>query len=550
MATIFVFLLLSAIFTAEAQLGQSNIVKPGSLLTPTTNSTWLSSSGLYAFGFYKQGNGYAVGIFVARIPQKTVVWTANRDNPPVPTNVILNLTSDGRLVLQSPQGIVTSIANSPGGATSASMLDSGNFVLYNSDNKTIWQSFEHPTDTLLPSQHLSAGEVLYSSVSDSDQSTGLFRLIMQLDGWLAWYPIGTPYTIDYGYMSYGVAGEGNDVTLNLVDDGHLYLANGTGTIIVNLNSGNSTKGVVLYLLRIDADGILRLYSHNIGQNGSWSITWFAPDDKCAPKGLCGLNGFCVLIDQDFGCNCLPGFAFVNQSTKSLGCERNFTAESCKEASVTYTMEAVTNTVWENDNFSVLLSSTQETCKEACLGDCNCEAALFKDGECKKQRLPLRFGRRLQSDSNVALIKVGISTPTLDRIGPKESKKEVRVDILIISVSLVAFAFIVLVISGIVMYRYRVWEYGMISNNGNIVLSEDVSLRSFTYAELEKVTDGFKEELGRGSFGTVYKGELRNGQKVVAVKRLEKLLAEREREFHSSHQKNNLVGMKEWKLLET
>uniref|UniRef100_A0A2N9IER8 non-specific serine/threonine protein kinase n=1 Tax=Fagus sylvatica TaxID=28930 RepID=A0A2N9IER8_FAGSY len=508
MATIFVFLLLSAIFTAEAQLGQSNIVKPGSLLTPTTNSTWLSSSGLYAFGFYKQGSGYAVGIFVAGIPQKTVVWTANRDNPPVPTNVILNFTIDGRLVLQSPQGIVTSIANSPGGATSASMLDSGNFVLYNSDNKTIWQSFEHPTDTLLPSQHLSAGEVLYSSVSDSDQSTGLFRLIMQLDGWLAWYPIGTPYTIDYGYMSYGVAGEGNDVTLNLVDDGHLYLANGTGTIIVNLNSGNSTKGVVLYLLRIDADGILRLYSHNIGQNGSWSITWFAPDDKCAPKGLCGLNGFCVLIDQDFGCNCLPGFAFVNQSTKSLGCERNFTAESCKEASVTYTMEAVTNTVWENDNFSVLLSSTQETCKEACLGDCNCEAALFKDGECKKQRLPLRFGRRLQSDSNVALIKVGISTPTLDRIGPKESKKEVRVDILIISVSLVAFAFIVLVISGIVMYRYRVWEYGMISNNGNIVLSEDVSLRSFTYAELEKVTDGFKEELGRGSFGTVYKGELR------------------------------------------
>ncbi|GMY35158.1 G-type lectin S-receptor-like serine/threonine-protein kinase LECRK1 [Fagus crenata] len=107
-------------------------------------------------------------------------------------------------------------------------------------------------------------------------------------------------------MSYGVAGEGNDVTLNLVDDGHLYLANGTGTIIVNLNSGdNSTKGVVLYLLRIDADGILRLYSHNIAQNGNWPITWFAPDDKCAPKGLCGLNGFCVLIDQDFDCNCLP-----------------------------------------------------------------------------------------------------------------------------------------------------------------------------------------------------------------------------------------------------
>jgi hypothetical protein len=37
------------------------------------NSTWLSRSGRYAFGFYKQGNGYAVGIFMARIPEKTVV---------------------------------------------------------------------------------------------------------------------------------------------------------------------------------------------------------------------------------------------------------------------------------------------------------------------------------------------------------------------------------------------------------------------------------------------------------------------------------------------
>ncbi|KAE7998016.1 hypothetical protein FH972_002595 [Carpinus fangiana] len=34
---------------------------------------WLSRSGLYAFGFYKQGNGYAVGIFMAGIPKKTVV---------------------------------------------------------------------------------------------------------------------------------------------------------------------------------------------------------------------------------------------------------------------------------------------------------------------------------------------------------------------------------------------------------------------------------------------------------------------------------------------
>jgi hypothetical protein len=158
------FLLLSAIFVAEGQ----SVVKPGSFLTPTaTNSSWLSRSGLYAFGFYKQGNGYSVGIFLAGLPQKTVVWKANRDMPPVPADVKLNFTSDGRLLLQSAQGTQTGLASFPEGASSASMLDSGNFVLYNSANQMVWQSFSYPTDTFLPTQNLSHGQVLYSSLSYS-----------------------------------------------------------------------------------------------------------------------------------------------------------------------------------------------------------------------------------------------------------------------------------------------------------------------------------------------------------------------------------------------
>ncbi|KAB1223468.1 G-type lectin S-receptor-like serine/threonine-protein kinase RLK1 [Morella rubra] len=47
-----------------------------------------------------------------------------------------------------------------------------------------------------------------------------------------------------------------------------------------------------------------------------------------------------------------------------------------------------------------------------------------------------------------------------------------------------------------------------------------------------MTGGFKEELGRGSFTTVYKGEILNGQKVVAVKMPEKVFAEGERVFQT------------------
>ncbi|KAI7997284.1 G-type lectin S-receptor-like serine/threonine-protein kinase LECRK1 [Camellia lanceoleosa] len=143
--------------TVQAQQQRHSNITLGSSLTPTTNSSWLSVSGLYAFGFYPEGNGYAVGVFLAGILEKTVVWTANRDNAPVPSSATLVLTSDGRLVLQQPQSQDTDIANLTQPASYASMLDSGNFVLYNSDHNIIWQSIDHPTDTILSDQILLAG---------------------------------------------------------------------------------------------------------------------------------------------------------------------------------------------------------------------------------------------------------------------------------------------------------------------------------------------------------------------------------------------------------
>ncbi|XP_059431457.1 G-type lectin S-receptor-like serine/threonine-protein kinase LECRK3 [Corylus avellana] len=516
--------LLSAFFTASAQQIQSNVSR-GSFLTPTTNSTWLSQSGLFAFGFYKQGNGYAFGIFMAGIPENTVVWTANRDDPPVSGDVALLFATGGRLVLQLAKEQVAVVAASFGSA-SASMLNSGNFVIYNSNQEIIWESFEHPTDTLLPGQRLLAGQELISSMSETQHSSGIFRLKMQNDGNLVQYLVGTPDTAPFSFYTSRTGGSGDNVTLNFDADAHLYLLDTTGFNIRNLMDGGFPTEDTIYLMRLDADGIFLIYSHHLKQKEDWSIEWLSsndvPDDKCAPKGLCGFNGYCDLNVQGVGCKCLPGFASVNQGDWGSGCERDFTAESCKNNK--NTMEAVPNTVWENNNYSVLISSTQENCREACLQDCNCEAALFKDGVCTKQRFPLRFGRRLQRDSTVALIKVGTS---IDRNLPKE-------DIIIVSVSFVAFALIVLAISGIAIYRYRVWSYKRISNNGDIVFREDFAPKSFTYIELEKVTDGFKEELGRGAFGTVYKGAIRNGdsEKNVAVKRLDKLLAEREREFHT------------------
>ena len=182
-------------------------------------------------------------------------------------------------------------------------------------------------------------------------------------------------------------------------------------------------------------------------------------------------------------------------------------------------------------------------------DCNCEAATYKDGTCQKQKLPLRFGK-VTSDTNMAFIKVGVSTTSINKIVPIGQEKKSRKGILIIGISLAAFGLIMSLISGIAIYKNRVWAYKRLSNGGNVGFRMDVSPQSFTYSDLEKMTNSFKEELGKGPFGTVYKGTTLNGQKLIAVKRLDKVLVEGEKDFQSemktvgrTHHKNlvHLLG---------
>ncbi|CAA7030867.1 unnamed protein product [Microthlaspi erraticum] len=62
---------------------------------------------------------------------------------------------------------------------------------------------------------------------------------------------------------------------------------------------------------------------------------------------------------------------------------------------------------------------------------------------------------------------------------------------------------------------------------------ELNLRVFTYRELAEATEDFTEELGRGAFGIVYKGFLKVGgdsEVVVAVKKLDRLAQENEKEF--------------------
>ncbi|PRQ24799.1 putative protein kinase RLK-Pelle-SD-2b family [Rosa chinensis] len=537
MAAIFLFLLLVLLLQiAAAQQGNISL---GASLYPNNNSYWLSNSGHFAFGFYRQGNDLAVGIWFEKTNPKTIIWTANGDavkQEPLPNDVQLTVRDSGvELNSTSKNVILIPIPNSSQPAVRASMFDSGNFVLYNSDSNIIWQTFDVPTDTIVSGQRLLAGTKLISSVSNTNHSSGRFQLIMQTDGNLVQYPIG-PLTVSadqYAYWNTETATAGNNVSLHLDQNEGLYLLNSTGFKIKSLFS--LQKGLSMYRsyrLTIDCDGILRLYSYSLGQNDSWSIEWSPPNiDRCAPPGLCGLNSYCVIGKPEPSCVCLPGFVFIDEGQRYLGCKRNLSTAGCKgENETSYSIVDVDNINWESTPYSIL-SLDKTACKEDCLMDCDCEAAIFRDQQCRKQKLPLRFGRTRPTNMAVTTFvkKETTDESSITKRGSKGRKNVDRV-IFISIIATLTFSLIIMAITGVVIYRYRVWDYRKVTNPAGEELIEGVTLRSYTYCELEKATKGFTNQVGKGAFGTVFKGVI--GGREVAIKQLETVVDEGEREFRN------------------
>ncbi|KAL6004731.1 hypothetical protein ACLOJK_005286 [Asimina triloba] len=133
------------------------------------------------------------------------------------------------------------------------------------------------------------------------------------------------------------------------------------------------------------------------------------------------------------------------------------------------------------------------CKQACLQNCSCEAAFFKH---EAKPIP---GYKF---SSLAFIKVHRS----DRPG-KRTKLAA-----ILAGSGVGILF--LVVLSVVIYKKR----KQIDGNEDFILVPGMPM-TFSYEDLRMATDDFKEGLGRGGFGSVFRGTLADDTK-IAVKRLE------------------------------
>ncbi|OMP03497.1 hypothetical protein COLO4_10380 [Corchorus olitorius] len=243
----------------------------GASLSAVENSSWISPSGDFAFGFHQLEHNkdlFLLAIWYNKIPEKTIVWYANGDKP-APRGSKLHLTSDQGLVLNSPHGEQlwnTSQTINGGVVDSGVMDDSGNFLLIGS-NSIVWESFKNPTDTMLPSQKLDKEVALSSRRSETNFAKGRFRMVLKSDGNLVLTTINFPsdYLNEPYFESKTSAGDsdlsspGSQVVFN--ESGYLFvLRENNERFRLTPTITGSTKDFY-YRVTLDFDGMLVLYSY-------------------------------------------------------------------------------------------------------------------------------------------------------------------------------------------------------------------------------------------------------------------------------------------------
>ncbi|TVU07279.1 hypothetical protein EJB05_47328, partial [Eragrostis curvula] len=512
------FLLLLSSASVQAQQN----ISLGSWLAPQgPNSSWLSPSGDFAFGFRQiEGNSsfYLLAVSFATIGDKTAAWYAKTSNPvPGPVQVSsgsrLQLTSGGVLSLQDPTG--AEVWNPKVvGAAYASLLDTGNFVLAAADGSTKWGTFDSPADPILPTQVLTPGMKLRSRIIPTDYSDGRFLLNIETDR-VVLYPVASPS----GYINSAYWSIDGNIT-NLVFDsaGMIYVAMNNG---IQIKMTSAAMASSYYRATLDTDGVFRQYSYlKVSSQWSpasqWAVADFQPPDICTAmtgigSGTCGFNSYCRFdrTTSQPNCSCPPSYSFLDDDRKYKGCKPDFQPQSCdldEESAITQFQLIPTDFVdWPLADYE-----QYDPIKEVTLSNGKMNGDV-------QRKLFLKVPKNNRSNS--------------EHVHSSKWKTDKKYWILGSSLFLAISILVnLLLISALFLGTHSIIttkKFPSSQSSGNL----GSPLKSFTYAELEKATSGFQEVLGTGASGIVYWGQLQDELLTsIAVKKIHKLEQETEKEF--------------------
>ncbi|GFP81044.1 g-type lectin s-receptor-like serine/threonine-protein kinase at5g24080 [Phtheirospermum japonicum] len=518
-------------------------IDPGARLSAGEDRAWVSGNGTFAFGFApinSRNDRFQLGIWFAQLPgDRTLVWSADI-NSPVTKDATLDFQTDGDLVLRDRRATVWTSNTSGLNVQTAVMSENGNLVLYGPGPQPAWQSFAHPSDTLLPGQPLTVSLELKSPNSPAHNGYYTLKMLQQPNS----LSLALSYNLPESNFSYWSGPDISNVTGNVVavlDDGGsfgiLYGSSSDGAVYVYKNDNDSgalssalnrtSAPLVPRRLILETNGNLRLYRWDDDVNGSrqWVPEWAAVSKPCDIAGICG-DGICNMDRSRTNAACagLPGGLISPLAGKCGPHRENLTSR--------LNISAVQQTNYYFSDSSVIANysdiETVSRCGDACLSDCKCVASVYGLNEEKAYCWVLReleFGG-YEDPGSTLFVKVESNGGKKSDGGSSDglSSREGKVIVLPIVLSMTVLIGLLFCLLYINVRRKRNLKNAL--ENSLIVSGAPVN---FSYRDLQLKTSNFSELLGTGGFGSVYKGSLSDGT-LIAVKKLDRVLPHGEKEF--------------------
>ncbi|XP_016648024.1 PREDICTED: putative receptor protein kinase ZmPK1 [Prunus mume] len=380
MGTLFLIFLLSLAIHSPPSSSTSDslsLSRGSSLSVEKPEDVLVSADGVFTAGFHQVGNNsFCFAIWFTEpsssdhYQNRTIVWMANRDQPVNGKRSKLSLLKTGNLILtdagQSNVWATTTTSLSPVHLT---LQNSGSLVLQKSDHSVLWQSFEFPTDTLLPHQPLTRNTILVSMRSQSNFSSGFYKLFFDNDNLLRLLYDGLQTSSVYWFEPW-LAGQDagrstdNSSRIAVLDSLGNFTSSDKYTLMAADYGAKSQRR-----LTVDSDGNVRLYSRK-KPGDKWAVSGQVISDPCKIHGVCGVNSVCS-YDPGHGrkCSCIPGYRLINHTDWNYGCEPQYNYTCSKGESTFFKLSKLEFFGYDYGYFT---NYTYEDCENLCLKLCNCK----------------------------------------------------------------------------------------------------------------------------------------------------------------------------------
>ncbi|KAK6244143.1 hypothetical protein QUC31_010552 [Theobroma cacao] len=490
----------------------------GSKLSVEEDNSWVSSNGDFAIGFYNhpdRPSQFGIGIrFNSKsipVDKRTVVWVAGGDVS-VSNNSYFQLQKNGELVLfdasQSQEQWTSKTSQLS--VASAFLRDDGNLVLLNEKKDIVWQSFDYPTDTLLPGQRFYAFSTLRAA-GQNDVSS-LYTLYMNVSGQLQ-----LRWESSIIYWSSGRPSHSN-LTAVLTSSGSLQLVAPNLGPIWSVFGEDHDDTVRFRFLRLDVDGNLRIFSW-VEVSQTWRSVWQAVENQCTVFATCYQQGICV-FNASGSPVCTCPFHHTGQSnSKCLFSSQH----DCKSGSIMAEQANMFLYGYYPVNDSISITSINQ-CKSMCLNDSSCTSVTFtNDGsaKCRMMKTPYVSGYSVPSLSSISFVKSCSDPIAADPIfplkPPPQAQKESYKICIPCLVGAASGTFVVFVVIQLAMGFYLHKRRNSYRRLASLAYSTPGSkcLIMLSFTEIKDLTGNFNHQIGPKMF----KGALPNNQ-LVTVKELE------------------------------